>query len=69
MKYQGLIVTLKTTIIETKKTIETQIAMSQKERKIKSKMRENRSRGKNRDRNRDKKERIKITLGNRRTQR
>ncbi len=53
-----------TIIIEIKGTIETQIEMSRKDRKIKSKSRKNRNQDKNRDKNRDKnkgkKERIKI---------
>lgn len=69
MKYQDLIATLKTIIIEIKNTLETQIEMSRRDRKIKRKSRKNRSQEKNRDRNKGKKERIEIMGGNRRTQR
>lgn len=69
MKYLDLTATLKTINIEIKKTIETQIEMSQMAKKLKRNNRKNRSRDKNRDRNKVRKERIEITGGNRRTQR
>lgn len=69
MKYLDLTATLKTINIEIKKTIETQIEMSQMAKKLKRNNRKNRSLEKNRDRNKGRKERIEITGGNRRTQR